>query len=158
MPIKKIFSVKDIKEIENLEFKKRGNSFSLMINAGVNCAKKIIKLINKQPVVVVCGPGNNAGDGFILAEYLRKKNFDVNIFCLKKKYYKNDALKALNRLKIETKNISDFKVKKNAILIDCLFGTGISRKISGFLKILTSTISSLFAFFNSTKVVWLLGP
>ena len=134
MPIKKIFSVKDIKEIENLEFKKRGNSFSLMINAGVNCAKKIIKLINKQPVVVVCGPGNNAGDGFILAEYLRKKNFDVNIFCLKKKYYKNDALKALNRLKIETKNISDFKVKKNAILIDCLFGTGISRKISGFLK------------------------
>ena len=37
-------------------------------------------------------------------------------------------------MKIETKNISDFKVKKNAILIDCLFGTGISRKISGFLK------------------------
>ena len=65
--MKKIFSVKEIKQIEVQEFKKRGNSFSLMVDAGVNCAKKIIKFIKKQPIIVVCGPGNNGGDGFILA-------------------------------------------------------------------------------------------
>ena len=69
--MKKIFSIEEVKRIENFEFKKRGNSFSLMVDAGVNCAKKIIKLIKKQSIVVVCGPGNNGGDGFILAEYLR---------------------------------------------------------------------------------------
>ena len=65
--MKKIFSVAEIKEIEALEFKKRNNSFSLMVDAGTNCAKKIVKLIEEQPIIIVCGPGNNGGDGFILA-------------------------------------------------------------------------------------------
>ena len=43
--MKKILSVKQIRQIEAKEFKKRGNTFSLMVNAGKNCAKKIIKLI-----------------------------------------------------------------------------------------------------------------
>ena len=133
--MKKVFSVEEIKKIEAKEFKRRrGNSFSLMVDAGVNCAKKIIKLIKKQPIVVICGPGNNGGDGFILAEYLTKKNYEINVFCLGKKYYKNDALKALNQLQIKVKNILDLKIKKKSIVIDCLFGTGISRKISGFYK------------------------
>ena len=47
--MKKVFSVEKIKEIETREFRKRGgDSFSLMVNAGVNCAKKIIKLVKKN--------------------------------------------------------------------------------------------------------------
>ena len=47
--MKKVFSVEEIKEIESREFRKReGDSFSLMVNAGVNCAKKIIKLVKKK--------------------------------------------------------------------------------------------------------------
>ena len=91
--MKKVFSVEEIKEIETLEFKRRGgDSFSLMEDAGANCAKQIIKLVKKKPVIVVSGgPGNNAGDGFIIANYLHKKNRKVEVFCLKKKYYKGDA-------------------------------------------------------------------
>jgi len=132
--MKNIFSIKDIKKIENAEFKRRGNSFSLMKSAGFQCSRKIIKLIRRQPVVVVCGPGNNGGDGFILAECLRKKNFLVNVFCLKKKIYKGDALKALKKLRLKTKNFSEFKIEKKSVIIDCLFGTGLSRKILGNLK------------------------
>ena len=131
--MKNIFSIKDIKKIENAEFKRRGNSFSLMKSAGFQCSRKIIKLIRRQPVVVVCGPGNNGGDGFILAECLRKKNFLVNVFCLKKKIYKGDALKALKKLRLKTKNFSEFKIEKKSVIIDCLFGTGLSRKILGNL-------------------------
>jgi len=138
MKIKKIFSIKDIKKLEIEEFKKRGNSFSLMVEAGINSAKKIIKLINKQhQVIVICGPGNNAGDGFIIGNYLITKNYKVDLFCLKNKSYKGDALKALralNQLKIKTQNISKFKFKKNSILIDCVFGIGLNRPISGLLK------------------------
>ena len=134
MKFKKILSIKDIKKLEILEFKKRGNSFSLMKSAGTAAAKIILKLIKKQPIIVVCGPGNNAGDGFVLAEYLRKKDYEVDVFCLQKKYYKGDALKALNQLHIKNKSILDLKIKKKSVVIDCLFGTGISRKISGFLR------------------------
>ena len=44
--MKKVFSVEEIKEVEAQEFKKRkGNSFSLMVDAGTNCGKRIAKLI-----------------------------------------------------------------------------------------------------------------
>ena len=134
MKFKKILSIKDIKKLEVREFKRRGNSFSLMKNAGTVVAKVILKSIKRQPIIVVCGPGNNGGDGFILAEYLRKKGYEVDVFCLQKKYYKGDALKALNHLQIKSKSILDLKIKKKSVIIDCLFGTGISRKVSGFLR------------------------
>jgi NAD(P)H-hydrate epimerase len=105
-----------------------------MKSAGTAAAKIILKLIKKQPTIVVCGPGNNGGDGFILAEHLRKKGYKVDVFCLQKKYYKGDALKALNQLQIKSKNILDLKIKKKSVIIDCLFGTGISRNVSGFLR------------------------
>ncbi len=89
MKFKEILSIKDIKKLEIQEFKKRGNSFSLMKNAGTAVAKVILKSIKKQPIIVVCGPGNNGGDGFILAEYLRKKGYEVNVFCLQKKCIKS---------------------------------------------------------------------
>ena len=135
MKFKKILSIKDIKKIEIQEFKKRGNSFSLMIDAGINSAKKITKLISKQQhVTVICGPGNNAGDGFIIGNYLNTKNYKVDLFCLKNKSYKGDALKALKGLKIKTQNISKFKARKNSVVIDCIFGFGLNRPISGTLK------------------------
>ena len=134
MKFKKVLSIEDIKKLEIQEFKRRGNSFSLMKNAGTAAAKIILKLIKKQPIIVVCGPGNNGGDGFILAEYLRKKSYKVDVFCLQKKHYKGDALKALNQLQIKSKNILDLKIKKKSVIIDCLFGTGISRNVSGFLR------------------------
>jgi len=134
MKFKKVLSIKDIKKLEIQEFKRRGNSFSLMKNAGTAAAKIILKLIKKQPIIVVCGPGNNGGDGFIIGNYLHKKNYKVEVFCLQKKYYKGDALKAFKKLKIRTRNISKFKARKNSAIIDSIFGIGLNRPISGTLK------------------------
>ena len=140
----KAFSVEEIRKIEAQEFEKRqGNSFSLMVEAGVNCAKEIAKLVKGKSIIIVCGPGNNGGDGFILAEYLRKKGYEINVFCLQKKYYTGDALKAFKKLQTKVKNILDFKIQSNPIIIDCLFGTGLSRKISGNLKEVIYKINGL---------------
>ena len=134
MSMTKILSVREIKKVEAQEYKKRGNSFSLMNDAGHNCAKTLMKFIKKKTITVICGPGNNGGDGFILSEYLRKNKFRIKVFCLNKRHYRGDALTALKKLKIKTKDISNFKADGNSPIIDCLFGTGISRKITGDLK------------------------
>ena len=134
MKFKKILSVKGIKKLEIQEFEKRGNSFSLMKSAGISAVKIILKLIKKKPIIIVCGPGNNGGDGFIIGNYLHKKKYKVKVFCLQKKYYKGDALKAFKELKIKTQNISKFKAKKNSVIIDSIFGIGLNRPISGTLK------------------------
>ena len=65
---------------------------------------------------------------------MRKKNYIVDIFSLQKKNYNGDALKAYKKLKIKNYNMSKFKIKKNSILIDCVFGLGLNRKISGMLR------------------------
>ena len=44
--------------------------------------------------------------------YLRKKGYKVDVFCLQKKYYKGDALKALNQLQIKSQKYFRSKNKK----------------------------------------------
>ena len=82
-----------------------------MVDAGTNCAKKIIKLINKQQLrnYYMWSQETMRGDGFIIGNYLHKKNYKVKIFCLQKKYYKGDALKALQTT--ENQNSKYFKIQ-----------------------------------------------
>tara|TARA_B100001123_G_scaffold250696_1_gene279801 strand:- start:371 stop:997 length:627 start_codon:yes stop_codon:yes gene_type:complete len=142
MRFKKILSVKHIKKLENREFKKRADSFSLMISAGNESAKKIIKIIGRRsPIAIICGPGNNGGDGFIISDYLSSRNYKVDVFCFNKKNYKGDALKALKKVRIKTQHFSKFKSRKYLVLVDCVFGIGLNRKISGYLKSLISEIN-----------------
>ena len=72
--MKKIYSVEEIKIIEKNKFKKLKNSYLLMNRAGFNCAKKILKSNSNKKFIVLCGPGNNGGDGLVISQVLKKKN------------------------------------------------------------------------------------
>ncbi len=105
-----------------------------------NAGKQVFDLIKKnfkkkQPVIVLCGPGNNGGDGFIIAKHLIDRGHKTKVYALlNKKSYKGDALKALNEYGEEIKKISSFRIKKNALIVDAIFGIGLSRNIKGKLK------------------------
>ena len=85
---------------------KKIDSFKVMQRAAKVCYAFIVKNLTAKKILILCGPGNNAGDGFIIGNYLNTKNYKVDLFCLKNKSYKGDALKALKLLKIKTQNIS----------------------------------------------------
>src|SRR5438876_202718 len=52
----------------------------LMENAGRGCAKLLMRLNpEKKPVAILCGPGNNGGDGFVIARHLHKQGWRVNV-------------------------------------------------------------------------------
>jgi NAD(P)H-hydrate epimerase len=51
----------------------------LMENAGRNAANLLRELGIRGPVVVCCGKGNNAGDGFVIARHLESSGFDVRV-------------------------------------------------------------------------------
>ena len=67
----KIYSVKEIQTIEKKEFKKLRNSYVLMERAGSNCTKKIYKSKLNSKFIVLCGPGNNGGDGLVISQVLK---------------------------------------------------------------------------------------
>ena len=89
----------------------------------------------KQSIIVLCGPGNNGGDGFVIAKHLMARGHSIKVYTfVDKNSYKGDALKALKDFKGITKKISFFKIEKNTLIIDSLFGIGLTRNIKGKLE------------------------
>ena len=64
------------------------------------------------------------------------------LYCLKSKFYKGDAKKAYNANKLEKNNYNELKIDKNSIIIDCLFGIGLNRKIKGIYKNIIKKINT----------------
>ena len=132
--MKKTYSVEEIQKIEKKEFKRLKNSYALMKRAGTNCAKKIYKSKMNRNFIVLCGPGNNGGDGLVISQVLKKLNQDVILYCLKSIAYKGDAKIAYKKNQLTKNNYNDLNIPKNSVIIDCLFGIGLNKKVKGMYK------------------------
>ena len=140
--MKKTYSVEEIQKIEKIEFKKLKNSYILMKRAGTNCAKKIYKSKMNKNFIVLCGPGNNGGDGLVISQVLKKLNQNITLYCLDHKAYKGDAKIAYNKNYLYKKKYENLYIPKNSVIIDCLFGIGISRDLKGFYKKIIKKVNS----------------
>ena len=132
--MEKIYSVEEIHNIEKKKFKKLKSSYVLMKRAGTNCAKKIYKSKLNSKFIVLCGPGNNGGDGLVISQGLKKLNQSVILYSLKSMTYKGDAKIAYKKNQLTKNNYNDLNIPKNSVIIDCLFGIGLSRKVKGMYK------------------------
>ena len=130
-----IFNIKEMKRFEEKHFLKK-SSYSFMLTAGDEVFKFIKdNFRNKQPIIVLCGPGNNGGDGFVIAKRLMDSGYSVKVYTsVGLDAYRGDALKALKQYSGYLKKISLFKLHKNTLIVDALFGIGLKRNIKGILK------------------------
>lgn len=113
----------------------------LMENAGQAVARVAMKCTGShQPVLVLCGPGNNGGDGFIAARCLAAAGYEVEVLLLKDPAgLKGDAQTAFQRMGLKagifgvdvTPDLVRKKLKTCALVIDALFGAGLDRALSG---------------------------
>ena len=116
----------------------------LMKAAGTSVAHEVIEEFKPCPVLILCGPGNNGGDGFITAQYLKKKGWPVRIACMvKRNALKGDSALAAKNWdgEIETLN-SSLSVHQTGLVIDAIFGTGFARTLAIELVILFEKIRS----------------
>ena len=132
--MERIYSVEEIHNIEKKEFKKLKSSYVLMKRAGTNCAKKIYKSKLNSKFIVLCGPGNNGGDGLVISQGLKKLNQSVILYSLKSMAYTGDAKIAYKKNQLTKNNYNDLNIPKNSVIIDCLFGIGLNRKVKGMYK------------------------
>ena len=90
---------------------------------------------------VVCGTGNNGGDGFVVARELARRDIRVQVFLIgTKKKVKGDArvnLDIVTRLGVQVREVGTLRQlslpaeRRGAVIVDALFGTGLDQGIQG---------------------------
>lgn len=140
----KILTVEQIREADKFTIENEPiTSIELMERA----SKELFHWIDakfksqKEEIIfhVYCGPGNNGGDGLALSRFLSKASYKVKPILVKyADSLSTDCQEELNRLDIPFQEIDNLPVKvaieDKVIIIDALFGSGLSRPIKGWLK------------------------
>jgi len=167
----KYLSRQQLKEIDRRAIEEFGiPALILMENAGRAVADEAIKLYrkNRSPMAaIVCGKGNNGGDGLVVARHLHNHGFRVavlyldavdnkagksievltnleiikklNIQIIELAWMLNNSLKENKKLLDKTYSL----LGKSGVIIDAIFGIGLERPIEGHLKNFIERINSL---------------
>ena len=99
----------------------------LMERAGAALADAALRFAGPMPALVLCGPGNNGGDGFVAARRLAEQGVDVRVAMLGQPAT-DAARRAREAWQGAVEALSD-ATEPRPLLIDCLFGTGLKRGI-----------------------------
>ena len=112
---------------------------TLMERAGAALAEGAVRFAGPLPALVLCGPGNNGGDGYVAARYLAARGIDVRVAALAEP--KSDAAKwARSRWTGEVEQLSQ-DTQGSPLLIDALFGTGLKRGLEDSVSLLLSELA-----------------
>jgi len=125
-------------------------SIQLMERAAEACVNWISENCkNHRNFAIFCGSGNNGGDGFAIARMLYQKGFDIDVFTNSKAKFSPDAqnnfreLKEISGISVrEFKEAEDYRFDGRTVIIDALFGTGLSRPLEGEFKDLIELLNA----------------
>lgn len=137
---------------------------ALMLRAGQAAGEMIWRIGGNIPTLILCGPGNNGGDGYVIAQFLCQKGVAVTVAALTDP--RTDAARnARARYQGDVIALADAVPK--AQLVDCLFGSGLTRAIddtvwSRFAALVTASRRSyavdLPSGADADRAIWLNDP
>jgi ADP-dependent NAD(P)H-hydrate dehydratase / NAD(P)H-hydrate epimerase len=151
----KILTAAEMREVDRLTTKRYGvPSLSLMENAGKSVADFIVSRFpdfKRRPIIVLCGKGNNGGDGFVAARHLLKMGGDVRAYLVgDPRELEGDAATNLQRWKKAGGTLLLDRLGKatlptefgrDAIILDALLGTGIRGPVKGRMAEVIATVN-----------------
>ncbi|MDA0708259.1 MAG: NAD(P)H-hydrate dehydratase [Proteobacteria bacterium] len=136
-------------QIAITELKKHGRSgLDLMEQAGLAVVRHLSGMIGPGKVLIMCGPGNNGGDGFVIARHLKALSWAVDVALFgPKARLKGDARHMAERWDGDILSLKSVKVNAPYdVVVDAVFGTGLAKDIVGDLKKTIDIINSIDAY------------
>jgi NAD(P)H-hydrate epimerase len=124
-----LLSAEQMRAAENATIAAGTPGFILMKQAGEKAAHTIMERFSPSPILVLCGPGNNGGDGFILAQTLLEHGWPVNLWASSHEL-SGDAKEASKMYRgNRIGDITSEPLESYSLIVDALFGTGLTRNI-----------------------------
>jgi ADP-dependent NAD(P)H-hydrate dehydratase / NAD(P)H-hydrate epimerase len=118
-----------------------GVGFGLMEAAGGAVAVAVGARWPMRPVTVLCGPGNNGGDGFVAARHLAAAGWPVKLALLgSREKLTGEAAHAASLWKDPLAPFSSESLEGAGIVIDAIFGAGLSRPLDGKARELVESL------------------
>jgi len=122
-----ILSVEQMRAAEEALIANGSSVDALMRIAGRGAAEWVWRIAGHHRVTVLCGPGNNGGDGYVIAEAIRERGGHVAVVAATEP--KTDA--ARNARALYQGEVLDAHAERHGeVLVDCLFGSGLVRPLS----------------------------
>ncbi len=147
-----ILSVKTMRESDAHTISSGISGKELMYRAG----ESIFKSVQWQaPVAIVCGSGNNAGDGYVLAKLLHDSDIECELILLSDKFSEDGEyyFRICQENNITAKLWSKDTVLSNYVMIvDCIFGTGFRGSVDGVNKEVIEAINNSGAYVISVDI------
>ncbi len=132
----KLYNVDSVVQLEQIAINQFGiPAYTLMKSAGDAVFNVIqTKYPSSKNILVLCGAGNNAGDGYVVARLAKQAGLTVRVISLIDPVsLKNEALLAYQDwLSVGENDVADESLINEAdIIVDALLGTGLAREVSG---------------------------
>ena len=142
-----LYTTADCQKIDQQAIKyNRTSGYQLMLGAGEFVFECINRLIfndknQSRTIRILCGVGNNGGDGYVVAALAKKANFNVCVYALDlpntsaAKDARQFAQDAGTKI-IDCRHAPDLStdLQDAHVLVDALLGTGVNRPVQGYLK------------------------
>lgn len=136
-----LLSVAEMRRAEAAAMAGGLSSERMMEAAGGAVSAAITVRWSRRPVAVLCGPGNNGGDGFVVARMLRAAGWDVRVGLLGDvSALSSDAALNAARWEGEVEAAEPALLDGVGLVVDGLFGTGLSRPIEGAAAVLIRAV------------------
>ena len=109
---------------------------TLMEKAGAAIFHAIERRFAPRPTVIACGPGNNGGDGFVVARLMEAQGWTVRVALLgERAALKGDAAFAAERYEGAVEPLAPAMLDGASLLVDALFGAGLARNLDGVARV-----------------------
>lgn len=148
----KLFPVEQLRQWDQRTISEQyESSTALMEVAAKACAEKLVSKAPSPLYVFFCGTGNNGGDGLVMARMLTEQDLQVVVLVVgdpakgSNDFRANLQLSIHGDLPLKFLSESDFDViiPQGAVIVDCIFGSGLNREVDGWIAQVIGKINLL---------------